>query len=363
MRALIDLSAFRNNIAITQHLVGDSNLMVVVKADAYGHGLVEIAQAIDAYDLAVAIPEELEQLRSSGIKNKVWVLEGFFSRSCLCHTESVIWVIHSFWQLELLREMNDESQLPPIVVCIKLDTGMHRLGFKSAELALVKQYLEDIPQVQLYALMSHFSMSDQRGSSQVSAQIRCFDEAILGQSWSKLNQSLANSGAICFYPESYRDWVRPGIMLYGGNPANQAVLPVSTEAVMSLESAVIGLRKVEKGDGVGYGCAWVAEKDSIIATVAIGYADGYPRHAPNGTPVAVINSANGCVDIAPLIGRVSMDMITIDVSNIENIVIGTQVELWGKNISVDQVAQLSGTISYELLTSVSKRVPRVYIGL
>lgn len=360
LKALIDLTAFKNNVAKTQSLVGNSNLLVVVKADAYGHGLLEISRAANGYELAVAIPEELVQLRAAGIENKVWVLEGFFTRSCLSLTQSVVWCIHSLWQLELLREMNEEALLAPVEVCIKLDTGMHRLGFNQSELALVKQYLNDMPQIQLSVVMSHFSMSDQAGNEQVYTQITHFDEIIQDQKWTALQQSMANSGAVCFYPESYRDWVRPGIMLYGGSPASNTILPVSIEPVMRFLSAVIAIHHVKKGDIVGYGGTWIAEQDSVIATIAVGYADGYPRHAPNGTPVAVINSENGTADIVSLAGRVSMDMITVDVTSVKGVSIGDQIELWGKYISVDQVAELSGTISYELLTSVSKRVPRIY---
>tara|TARA_R110001599_G_scaffold96004_3_gene248661 strand:- start:2993 stop:4138 length:1146 start_codon:yes stop_codon:yes gene_type:complete len=360
LRALIDLAAFKNNVAKTQSFVGNSNLVVVVKADAYGHGLLEIARAANGYQLAVAIPEELHQLRAAGIENKVWVLEGFFTRNCLTHTQSVAWCVHSLWQLELLKEMNEESLLAPLEVCIKLDTGMHRLGFNPSEFALVKQYFNDMPQLNLSSVMSHFSMSDQADNPQVYSQIKHFDEVIRDQNWPSLKQSMANSGAICFYPESYRDLVRPGIMLYGGSPAVNAHLPVSIEPVMSFLSAVIAVHHVKKGDSVGYGGTWIAEQDSVIATVAVGYADGYPRHAPNGTPVAVLSSEDGVADIVSLAGRVSMDMITVDVSSVKHIKIGEQVELWGKNVSVDLVAELSGTISYELLTSVSKRVPRIY---
>lgn len=361
LRALINLSAFKNNVAKIQSFVGSSNLIVVVKADAYGHGLLEISQVANGYDLAVAIPEELHQLRAAGIENKVWVLEGFFTRACLSNKQSVVWVIHSLWQLELLREMNEESQLAALEVCIKIDTGMHRLGFNQSELALVKQYLKGMPQIYLSSVMSHFSMSDQAGNAHVYSQIKQFDEALQNQDWTTLQQSMANSGAICFYPESYRDLVRPGIMLYGGSPAVNTDLPVSLEPVMSFLSAVISIHNVKRGDSVGYGGGWIAERDSVIATVAVGYADGYPRHAPNGTPIAVISSEDGGAEIVHLAGRVSMDMITVDVTTVKSISIGDQIELWGKHISVDEVAELSGTISYELLTSVSKRVPRVYI--
>lgn len=360
LRALIHLSSFKNNINKVQGLVGSSEIIIVVKADAYGHGVLELASAAGKHDLAVAIPEELHQLRASGIKNRIWVLEGFFTSNCLQYVDSVVWVLHSLWQLELLKKMQNDNQLPSLDICLKLDTGMHRLGFSSEDLSTVQQYVDDMPQLHLYGLMSHFSMSDQSDNFQVYSQINNFDDMLNKQNWTRLKQSLANSGAICFYPESYRDWVRPGIMLYGGSPASNSILPINLEAVMSFQSAIIALHEVKKDESVGYGGAWIANKDSIIATVAVGYADGYPRHAPNGVPVAILNKLSGEFETARLVGRVSMDMITVDVTSIKNVAIGDQVELWGKNISVDQVAELSGTISYELLTSVSKRVPRVY---
>lgn len=362
IRALIDLTAFTSNIKSVQGLVANSKLIVVVKANAYGHGLLELAQVVDTSDLAVAIPEELNQLRSAGIKNRIWVLEGFFSRNCILHTKSVIWLVHSFWQLELLKEMSEENLLETIDVCIKLDTGMHRLGFNEADLVLVNQYIKQMPKVRPYALMTHFSTSDHVGSSQVLSQIKHFDDIRSKYNLQTLKQSLANSGAVCFYPESYRDYVRPGIMLYGASPAVNTQLPVSLKPVMSLQSAVIAIHHIKQGESVGYGGTWIADRDTIVATVAVGYADGYPRHAPNGTPVAIISSNDANAKIVQLIGRVSMDMITVDVTDADDVEVGQQVELWGKHISIDKVAKLSGTISYELLTSVSSRVPRVYIN-
>tara|TARA_R110001592_G_scaffold61350_4_gene186955 strand:- start:14253 stop:15386 length:1134 start_codon:yes stop_codon:yes gene_type:complete len=359
LRALIHISAFKNNIKKVQNFVAGSELIVVVKADAYGHGLVELAFAAEGHDLAVAIPEELYSLREAGVENRVWVLEGFFSSDPLKISRSVIWVLHSFWQLELLKSAIEENKLDNVDVCIKLDTGMSRLGFCPSKLEQIKEYISDIPQVTIHALMTHFSMSDQPDNSIVFSQIEMFDTAIMKSGMSDIRQSMANSGGITFYPQSHRHWVRPGIMLYGGTPSPNIKTTIVTDAVMSFQSAIIALHEVRKGESVGYGGDWKAESDSLIATVAVGYADGYPRHAPNGTPVAVIH-ASGDVQLVSLVGRVSMDMITIDVTRVKNVSIGYQVELWGKNVSVDKVAELSNTISYQLLTSVSKRVPRVY---
>tara|TARA_R110001592_G_scaffold59905_3_gene182022 strand:+ start:34525 stop:35673 length:1149 start_codon:yes stop_codon:yes gene_type:complete len=359
LRALIHLASFQKNIHKVQSLVGSSEVIVVVKADAYGHGLVELASMSGDHDLAVAIPEELYSLRDAGIENRVWVLEGFFSTDCIKLNRSVVWVIHSFWQLELLKNAFQEGVLDDLEVCIKLDTGMKRLGFCHTQLDQVKEYISSMPKVKIYALMTHFAMSDQPDNIHVHSQIKKFDTAIMRSGMSDIKQSMANSGAINFYPESHRHWVRPGIMLYGGSSSPGIKSTIVTDAVMSFQSAIIALHEVSKGESVGYGGDWTADNDALIATVAVGYADGYPRHAPSGTPVAVIDNA-GDIEIAYLVGRVSMDMITIDVSGVKNATIGDQIELWGKTICVDEIAELSSTISYQLLSSVSKRVPRVY---
>lgn len=358
LRALIRLSAFENNLNKISQFVGCTRLIVVVKADAYGHGLLQISRQVECHDLAVAIPEELLELRQSGIKNRVWVLEGFFSLNCLQQSTSVVWVVHSLWQLEMLKQYSEISK-DLIHICIKLDTGMHRLGFMHSEIEIVEKKLAELPNVVIYSVMTHFSMSDEPQQPQVFLQIKKFDEIVEKFSRLKVRQSLANSGGICFYPDSHRDWVRPGIMLYGGKPTLKTPLPIELQAVMSFQSAIIALHKIKKGESVGYGGSWQAQKDSVIATVAVGYADGYPRHAPNDTPVAILDS-DSSVKIVGLVGRVSMDMITIDVTDVVDARVGSHVELWGDYVSVDHVAELSGTISYALLTAVSKRVPRIY---
>ncbi len=359
LRALIRLSSFKKNIATIKKNIANSELIIVVKADAYGHGLVEIAQAAGGASLAVAIPEELRILREAGLDNQVWVLEGPFSLECLAHSDNVIWVIHSFWQVSLIRQAIEQGIVSDLNICIKLDTGMHRLGFVESELSELVDLLEQLSPLILHATMTHFAMSDQADQESVLNQLARFDQLVCSYKLSHIKQTLANSGGVMMYPESHRDWVRPGIMLFSGESSSSDY--IALEPVMSFESAIISLRSVKNGEFVGYGAGWVAEKDSIIATVAVGYADGYPRHAPNGTPVAIIGKHDGEIHVASLAGRVSMDMITVDVSLIDHVAIGDKVELWGKTIAVGEVAQLSGTISYELLTSVSKRVPRVYV--
>lgn len=360
LRALIKLSSFQANLQCIAGRVGDARILVVIKADAYGHGLLEIARAAGDADLAVAIPEELHALRSAGINNRVWVLEGPFTSECLRQSTNVVWVIHSLWQLDLLHQAHAQGYVEQLDICIKLDSGMHRLGFSVHDQEALLHKLSSFSFIAIVCIMTHFAGSDIPDNPHVIRQIAQFDQMLVQLNWKKCQQSLANSGAVLFYPESYRDWVRPGIMLYGGKPSPNTDCPLVLEPVMSFQSAIIALHKVKEGESVGYGAAWAAKKDSLIATVAVGYADGYPRHAPNGTPVSVKSQKTGQEYSAYLVGRVSMDMITIDVSAIPEAMVGDLVELWGESVPVDVVAGLAGTISYQLFTNVSKRVPRVY---
>jgi len=355
VRAIIDRSAFQHNLKVAQQLAADSKVLVVIKADAYGHGLLEMAKIVSSSStLAVATAEEALCLINGGVKNTIWVLEGPFSEACLALSAQhpIVWVLHSFWQLDLLKE-NDFAN--KINVCLKFDTGMHRLGFSVDEVGEALLLLRQLPSLQLEACMSHFSGSDWPDSEAVQQQIKCFDAIVKTHGLDDIPQSLSNSGGVLFYEQAHRNWIRPGIMLYGGMPhENQRAQDCDLDPVMRFESAVMSLKKIPKGESVGYGATWTAERDSVIAIVAGGYGDGYPRYAPNGTPIVVAGQ------IASLAGRVSMDMLAIDVTELEDICIGDPIEFWGKYVSVDQVAALSGTISYELLTGVTARVPRFY---
>ena len=355
VRAVIDCAAFQNNIEIAQQLAPSARVLTVIKADGYGHGLIKMAESAGAKAvLAVATAEEAKRLISAGIKNTIWVLEGPFSDTCLALSAKhpIVWVVHSFWQLDLFKTQSGDQQLK---VCLKFDTGMHRLGFSDHQVKGALEMLGQLPYVQLEASMSHFAGSDWPDSEAVQQQMQCFDRLIEVYGLEKIPQTLANSGGVLFYEQSHRDWVRPGIMLYGGMPNEHLrAQDFDLQPVMRFESAVMSLRQVAKGESVGYGATWTAERESVIAMVAGGYGDGYPRYAPNGTPVVVAGQ------IASLAGRVSMDMLAIDVTDLDGVAIGDEVELWGKYISVDQIAALSGTISYALLTGVTARVPRVY---
>ena len=351
LKATIRTEAFLHNIELAQQQSPESQVLVVIKADAYGHGVLPLARAVQGRSLAVATPGEAELLLSAGIRNEIWVLEGPFSRKCLeleSPDNSIVWVIHDVSQLEWLEQSCDESSA--IRIWLKIDTGMHRLGFPAEQVPETLQRIARQTGIQLEGIMTHFANSEFTGDESVKAQITRFDQVIEANALESLPQSLCNSAGILNWPEARRQWLRPGISLYGGYATSE----VPYRAVMTLSSAVMALRWVEPGESVGYGSTWTASRRSLIATIAVGYGDGYPRHATNGTPVLV----NG--QRAPMAGRVSMDMITVDVTDIAGVEVGSEVELWGDALPVDEVADHAGTISYELLTQVTARVPREY---
>jgi len=353
LRAHIHQEAFRHNIEQVSNRCPNANILVVLKADAYGHGLVQMAQASGDYDVAVASADEAKVLIDAGFSRPIWVLEGPFSSACMALStrHPMVWVLHSLWQLALIPDAADVEHN----IWIKLDTGMHRLGLGADQLSEALADLGSKKSVRLCGALSHFASSDEADHPFVQVQIDQFDAFLKAQDLTDLSQSLCNSGGVLFYPEAHRDWVRPGIILYGGVPdKGRRGSDHGMRAVMHLRSEVMALRQVPAGDTVGYGGRWQAQRDSVIATVACGYGDGYPRHAPDGTPVAINDQ------IVPLVGRVSMDLMTIDVTDLSGVKVGDDVELWGERVSVDDVAERSGTISYELLTGVTARVPRVY---
>ncbi len=351
--AYINRAAFVANVREVERRCPNSRAILVIKANAYGHGLVEIARLAGDHDLAVATSDEAQVLVDAGIDNRIWVLEGPLNLYCLtlATRHEIVWVVHSPEQLPLLQAY---AHLP-LKLAIKIDTGMHRLGFSREQLTEASAILRALSNVDVIASMTHFACSDEVNHSSVAEQISLFEQYSQHASLDDLPQNLSNSGAILFYPEAHRDWVRPGIMLYGAMPEpHGSAHKAGLRAVMQLRSAVIALHDVAEGEGVGYGARWRAQRPSRIATVAVGYADGYPRHAPNGTPV-LVNSER-----VPLVGRVSMDMITVDVTDLVDVQVGDEVELWGTQLPVDEVALAADTIAYDLLTGVSARVPREY---
>ena len=350
-RALIDLQALRHNYQLARESSG-ARALAVIKADAYGHGAVRCAQALEAEadGFAVACIEEALELRAAGIRAPILLLEGFFEADELALiVEHDLWcVVHALWQLEAIEQATLRK---PITVWLKLDSGMHRVGLHPADYQAAYQRLLASGQVTKIVLMSHFARADELDSSSASEQVAVFEAARQGLS---AEVSLRNSPALLGWPQVPSDWVRPGIMLYGATPFEQAnALAARLQPVMTLESKVISVRELPAGEPVGYGAKFITQKPMRIGVVAMGYADGYPRQAPTGTPVLVAGQRS------QLLGRVSMDMLCIDLTDVPQAGLGSTVELWGKNILASDVAMAAGTIPYQIFCNL-RRVPRLY---
>jgi alanine racemase len=350
-KATIDLTALRAN-----YLWGRSqqqgNALAVVKANAYGHGAVACASALaDIADgFAVAFCAEAIELRNAGITNPILVLEGCFNLAELrqAQQQSLWVVIHQDSQLQDLETARFEAN--SLHVWLKVDSGMHRAGFALEDVQAAHTRLTECPAVASVTLMSHFASSDEPDKQTTLRQIKAFEEATRGLPGAR---SLSNSGAVMAWPQASRDWARLGILLYGADPLPHPIDRLTP--VMTLQSEVFAERWLEAGEPIGYGEKFVTQARTRVGLVAIGYADGYPRVVPSGTPVSVDG------EVTRIIGRVSMDMITVDLTPLPSAGIGSKVELWGKQIDVNQVAKAAGTISYELLCNV-KRIPKEYIG-
>ena len=356
--AIIDLQALRHNYALAASLAPESQTIPMVKANAYGHGVIEIATALApvAPAFGVACIEEAMALREANIKQPILLLEGTFTADEVALAEH-----HNLWLM-----VENQPQLDAILaadighqikVWLGIDTGMHRLGFQPSELEPAYRALKNSRNVHdEIVVSSHFACADDLNNDATNKQIEIFDLNLPTDINSELPlASLANSAAILAWPQTQRDWQRPGYMLYGNSPFSEPQENANQlQPVMSFESAIISVREIDAGESVGYGATWTAPRQSHIATIAVGYGDGYPRHAPNGTPILI----NGVK--CPLVGRVSMDMITVDVTDIKA-EIGDKAILWGPALPVNEVAVTCGTIGYELLTRMPDRVPRVYI--
>lgn len=362
----IDLDALRYNYRHARAQAPDSRALAVIKADAYGHGGVACARALEALPdaerppaFAVASLEEAQALREGGIHSPILLLEGIFDAAELEAVEALsLWMaVHSEWQLEALLAYRPAR---PIPVWLKVDSGMHRLGFPVEAVPQAWARLSAVPeQATDLHLMSHFATADAADTGECRRQLVRM-QALAEQLAAPL--CLANSPATLAWPEAHGAWVRPGVMLYGSDPlevsnaASRALQPV-----MTLRSRIIAVREIAPGEAVGYGRRWLAARPSRIATVACGYGDGYDRHAVDGTPTLVAGRR------APLAGKVSMDMLTVDITDVPEAGIDSEVVLWGRAangavLSIDEVARHCATISYTLLTGVLPRVPRRYHG-
>ncbi|MFQ5469590.1 MAG: alanine racemase [Gammaproteobacteria bacterium] len=347
--ALIDLQAIRHNLQRVRETAPTSKVIAIIKANGYGHGMARVASALQSVDaFGVSSLYEALKLREEGVQHPILLLEGIYEQAELVpvcqHNLSL--VIHSHFQIEILE---NSGFTVPLNVWLKVDTGMHRLGFNISELDSVYHRLQACPQVaEPVRVMSHLANADDKQDPKTIEQIKIFKNAIKNID---SEFSIANSAAILGWPESHLQWVRPGLMLFGISPfcdrisRDDALIPV-----MTFRSKLIAINYLKKGDKVGYGGTWECPEDMPVGTVAAGYGDGYPRAAKSGTPVLI----NG--QRVPLIGRVSMDMIIVDLRQVPKAGIGDDVVLWGGDLPVEEVARCASTIPYELLCGIKRRV-------
>ncbi len=352
-RAVINLKALQHNLSTLQHTAPESKVLVVVKANAYGHGMVKIAQSLDGvYGCGVARLQEAVQLRQAGLKKPIVLLEGFFDETelPLLVEHDLQCVVHSQEQVDAILTA---QLITPIQIWLKLDTGMHRLGFHEKPFDTAYQQLKQSKNVlQQIHLITHFNCADELDNPITTKQITSFNNHVKADCGLL---SLANSAATLAWPESHADLIRPGIALYGVSPfADKIAGDHGLQAVMTLKSRLIAVRNHQAGESVGYGATWAAQQDTKLGVIAVGYGDGYPRMAPAGTPVLI----NG--RLVPIVGRVSMDMLTVDLGADSDEQVGDEVILWGDGLPVEQVAKHIGTIAYELVTKLTARVALQY---
>ncbi len=355
IRATVSAGAFAHNLLVAKAYAGRAKVWAVLKANAYGHGLERAARALEGADgFAVLDFQEAARLRLAGVAKPILMLEGFFKPVDLplLAKYALTPVIHNPEQVEQLRAADLGGEID---VYLKLNSGMNRLGFSVDNLRAAYNSVRMHRQVRSVTLMSHFADAD--GPGGVQAQVGWLEEMARPiEGLAQAPRSLANSAALIRFPDTRFDWVRPGIMLYGCSPfggtgASQTAAQLDLKPVMTLTSELIATQHLQAGERIGYGFSYEAVGEMTIGVVACGYADGYPRHAPTGTPVLVNGKRTRTV------GRVSMDMICVDISDIHDAYIGSPVTLWGEGLSADEVATAAGTVSYELLCALAQRVP------
>ncbi len=352
-QAKIDLLALQHNFKQVKKFAPQSNIVAMVKANAYGHGLVTIAKHLSNADLlGVACIDEAEILINHEIKQPIILMEGIYNKSELSFIQKhkLQMVLHEQWQVSALLQ---NPQFGPYDVWLKINTGMNRLGFSISDVPSVLQQLQS-PIINSITLITHFADADNPQKLLFKQQIHSFVELTSAMNYRK---SMANSAAIIGSPQTHFDFVRPGLMLYGISPfADKTNSDHNLKPVMTLSSELIAIHDLKAGEAIGYGGRYQCSTPHKIGVVAIGYGDGYPRHAKNGTPVLIKNQ------IVPLVGNVSMDMITIDLSNIADPQIGDEVILWGEKLPVEVIAEHANTISYELVSKLTQRVPRISLS-
>ncbi|MDH5301374.1 MAG: alanine racemase [Gammaproteobacteria bacterium] len=346
--ATIDHSALRHNLQLVRAVAPRSGVIAVIKANAYGHNVESMIDSLDAADLfGVAHVGEAVALRQAGCTKPLLVLEGFFDTEerAACVRYDLQVVVHHQLQIDLLRQTTLSR---PLHTWLKIDTGMHRLGFALDSAAQALQQLQSCRNVASITAMSHFAGADELDSSRTERQLQRFNQVTDG--WN-LPRSMANSAGVFSQPQSHFDWVRPGIALYGISPfGHQPASSLGLRPVMTLRSCLMAINDIKAGEAVGYGATWRTQRDTRIGVIGIGYGDGYPRHARNGTPVLV----NGRQ--VPLAGRVSMDMICVDLGPDSHDKVGDPVVLWGKGLAAEVIADYANTIAYELVCGITSRV-------
>ena len=350
IRARIESAALRANLQAIRARAPGSRVMAVVKANAYGHGLVPTALALaDADAFAVARLEEAVALRDAGSKRRIVLLEGVLDAAQLAQASQLELdlVVHQPLQIALLEAFRGPQHFP---LWLKVDTGMNRLGFRPQEFRAAWERLRNLRPAPLQLrVLTHLACADEADGSYTAEQLARLQPLIAGLD---VELSIANSAAILAQPSTHAAWVRPGLALYGISPfAERRGAQLGLRAAMTLESTVIAVREVAPGERVGYGGMWRAQRPSRLAIVAAGYGDGLPRSIPNGAPVLIGGHR------APLAGRVSMDMIAVDITELPPVSVGDRVELWGTRLAVEEIAAAAGTVAYELLCGVSQRVP------
>lgn len=346
--ATIDGEALRHNLAVVRKLAPASRVLAVIKANAYGHGLVASARALASADaFGVARLDEGMALRHAGVAGKIVLLEGVFSNTELqtAAQAKLEIVVHTFEQLQLLEALRSSARFD---VWMKIDTGMNRLGFRPEDYAAAWQRLTQCQCVATLRLMTHLVSAEDKSRQDTPQQLQRFTE-LAGAV--RAERSIANSAGLILWPQAHVDWVRPGLMLYGISPVpGLAASEIGLRPAMKLATQLIAIRRVPRGEGVGYNAIWRAHEDAVIGIAAVGYGDGYPRNMRNGTPVLVNDIET------QVVGRVSMDMTAIDLTHLPQAKIGDEVTLWGQGLGAERVAPYADTISYELVCGISQRV-------
>jgi alanine racemase len=347
--ASIDISALRHNLRIAKSHAPCAKIWAVVKANAYGHGLARTVRGFaEADGLALIEPENALRLRELGWQKPILLLEGIFDAVDLATVVQARLdiAVHSPDQILLLERA---ALTGPLDVHLKMNSGMNRLGFKAEAYHAAYQRLRAISAVRKITLMTHFANADDplNPGLPLQQQVQQFEQGVAG-----LNEerSVANSAADLMHAELKSDWVRPGIMLYGASPGGASAEQFGLQPAMTLNSKIIGIQRIGAGEAIGYGSRFVAAAPMIVGAVACGYADGYPRHAPNGTPVLVDGVRTA------IVGRVSMDMFSVDLTDVPGAGVGSNVTLWGNGLPIDEVAHAAGTIGYELMCALAARV-------